>query len=201
MTVWIGGDLPESALPELIETIQEDINNDILRLIDGWGVEQDSVENMIKGFKEPNSIEFGYEIDYGPDDCLDIGTSLEDFCEAHNLTVKKRIPPCVSDGKHYNEAYYVRAQGKTEVIATDGEGEIALNQTATLNLFDKCWALSQLSLEEIPLLINDKDEETRLYAKATLLNKPFNEIFKELLLQRVGHEEVGCPPFKIITGR
>jgi len=86
-------------------------------------------------------------------------------------------------------------------IPTDGEGEISMRQRDVLELLDACTALSQRPLSDMGLLINDKDDVTRLYAIASLAGKSFPEIYRELLVSRVGHEEVGCPPFRIIPGR
>ena len=88
-----------------------------------------------------------------------------------------------------------------EYIPTSGEGDITLVQKDVLDLLDACTALSQRPLSDMPLLIHDKDDVTRLYAIASMAGKTFPEIFRELLVSRVGHEEVGCPPFRIISGR
>lgn len=201
MQVWVGGNLPESLMEELIDELKEDIDCDSLKLIDGWGVEQDPIETLIRNFKEPNSIEFEYDIDTDMNGEIHSITALDNFCKRHGLTIKKLMPPCVSDGKHYNEAYYYYSPEKECCIETNGDGEVSLDQTATLLLHEQCWALSLRPQEEMPLLINDEDEVTRLYAKASIAGQPFNEIFKQLLITRVGNEIPECPPFKIIPGR
>jgi len=201
MIVWVGGDLPESAIPELVETLQDDR----VQMIDGWGVEQDPIETLIRDFQEPNSIELEYDVDYEMDGSVAVTLELDDFCEKHGLTYKKLLPPAVnSSEEHHNECYFYWKPGMTpgpECIPTDGEGEIVMKQSDVLELFDTCWALSLCPLSDMPLLINDKDDVTRLYAKDSLAGRHFNEIFKELLVSRIGHEEVGCPPFVIIKGR
>lgn len=201
MKVWVGGNLPESALPELVETLRDDG----VKLVDGWDSEQDPIEQLLRDFKEPNSIEFEFDIDIdrstgNPVDTLD----LDDYCQKHQLSYKKLIPPSTtSEGEHLNECiqYWQPGMDDRVYISTDGESEVTVRQADVLELIDLCWALSQRPLSDMPLLIHDPVPTNRLYAKACMAGKPFNEILKELLISLVGHEEVGCPPFKIIIGR
>jgi hypothetical protein len=196
---WVGGNLPESLLPELIETLQDDE----VSMIEGTSVpEGDSIENLLKSYHMKNSIEIEFNIDYDMDGELHDKTTLDKFCTEHGLTFKKLMPPVVSDG-HYNECiyYWTPGMGSVVCIPTDGEGNYVLDQTSTLVLFDECWALSQRPVSDMPLLVNDKKDVPRLYATACLAGKSFDQIFKELLLSQVGHEETVCLPFKIIKGR
>jgi hypothetical protein len=202
MQVWVGGNLPESALEELIDELRDDK----VKLIDGWdhGDDVEEIEKLLRDFKEPNSIEFEFEMEYEQDGTPATTLNLDHYCQRHGLTIKKLLPPCTNDeGEHANECYYYWAPGMSaaEYIPTSGEGDISLLQKDVLELLDACTALSQRPLSDMPLLINDKDDVTRLYAKASMADKSFPEIFRELLISRVGHEEVGCPEFKIIPGR
>ena len=202
MKVWVGGNLPESALEELIDELWDDD----VKLIDGYDHDKDKeeIEKLIRDFKEPNSIEFQFEVEHEHDGTIANTLNLDDFCQRHGLTIKKLLPPCTNEeGEHGNECYYYRTPGMSgpEYIPTSGEGDITLVQKDVLDLLDACTALSQRPLSDMPLLIHDKDDVTRLYAIASMAGKTFPEIFRELLISRVGHEEVGCPPFKIITGR
>jgi len=199
MTVWVGGNLPESALPDLVEALQ---GNELL-LIDGDDVTQDTTETLLRDFKEPNSIELEFELECEQDGSVDPALDLDVYCETHRLTIKKLLPPCVSQyGEHNNEGLYYQTPGMSNpvYIPTDGEGEIVMRQRDVLDLLDACTKLSHRPLSDMPLLINDTDEVTRLYAKASLAGKSSPEIYWELLVSRVGHEEVGCPPFRIIPG-
>jgi len=202
MQVWVGGNLPESALEEFIDELRDDK----VKLIDGWdhGDDVEEIEKLLRDFKEPNSIEFEFEVEYEHDGTVSNTLNLDGYCQRHGLTIKKLMPPCTNEkGEHANECYYYRAPGMSnpEYIPTDGDSDISMTQKDVLELLDACTALFSRPLSDMPLLINDKDEVTRLYAKASLAGKSFPEIFRELLISRVGHEEVGCPPFKIIIGR
>ena len=205
MQVWVGGCLPESALPELVEAIQADNAT----LIDGWGVEQDPIDQLIQNFKEPNSIEFEFEID------IDRSTgapatdlNLDDICKKYKLTFKKLMPPGIADaGEHFNECIYYwdpnDPDSDTAYVMTDGEGEPAISQAATLSLHEKLWRLysTDLPQDDCPLHVNDKDGDVSLFAKARLAGKDFGTIFKEILLKRVGHDEINMPPFTIQKGK
>jgi hypothetical protein len=202
MQVWIGGNLPESALPDLIEILEDSVADDSLNLIDGWGIEQDTIENLIRGHKDPNTIELEFKIEKGMDGEVHTCVDLDNFCQSHGLSIKKLLPPYAGDEGHCNECYYVRLPGDDgpRCIPTDGLGNVEVKQSDVIELFDKCWALHQRPLEDMGLLINDKDSVVSLYAKATLAHRPFEIIFKELLTTWVGNEIPDLPDFKIVAG-
>ena len=199
LQVWIGGNLPESALPELVETLQEDS----VQLIDGWGVEQDPIEKILRDYQGNEPLELEFEADYDLDGIP--GTmELDDYCEKCGLTLKKLLPPSVSSHReHLNECYYYQAPGMDgpTYTPTDGEGEVVMRQSDVLELLDACQTLSKRPLDDMPLLINDEDEVTKLYAKASMAGQEYEEIFKDLLITRLGHTKIELPPFKIIQGR
>lgn len=201
--VWVGGCLPESAIPELVETLQDDQ----IQLIDGWAAEQETIDHLIKNFKAPNSIELGFDIDIdGSTSAPDTDLNLDDYCKAHNLHIKKLLPPGrTSDGENFNECLFHWAPGMDfpDSIMTNGEGATAIDQAATLTLHEKLWRLysKDKPLDDCPLHVNDKDGDVSLFAKARLAGKDFGEIFKEILLKRVGHEEIDMPPFTIQKGK
>lgn len=200
MKVWVGGDLPESAIPDLVEALKDGQ----VQLIEGWDATQEPVEKLIRDFKEPNSIELEFDVDRDMDGTVTVSLDLDTYCETHGLTIKKLLPPCVdSQGNHNNEGLYYWQPGMDNpmYIPTDGEGEIILLQKDALELHEQCWTLSQRPLSDMGLLINDSDDVTRLYAIASMAGQTFPEIYRDLLVSRVGHEEVGCPPFRIIQGR
>jgi len=198
MFVHVGGDLPESALPDLLEALRED---EVL-LVDGDDPELNT-EDQIRAFKFNNSIEFIFDICKGMDGEIHVGVELDGFCKQHGLTYKKLLPSTTSDDdEHLNECYYYYRPGDDEVcIPTDGEGNIVISQQDTIELLDACWALYQRPLEDMSLLINDKDEVTKTTALSRLSGKTFDVTFKELLLTRVGHAPISCPPFRIIPGK
>lgn len=200
MKVWVGGNLPESVLSKLVETLQDDQ----VQLIDGWDPIQDSIENLLREFKEPNPIEFVFEAELDRSTGTPTGTlNLDDFCQEHDLTYRKLLSPGTSGEEHYNECYLYWQPGMEDAvyIPTNGEGEITVVQSEVLELHEQCWELSQRPLTDMPLLINDGNAIAKFYAKASMAGKSFNKIFKELLISHLGHEEVGCPPFKIVHGR
>jgi hypothetical protein len=201
MTVWVGGGLPESKLPKLLEVLRDDN----VKLIDGYNPDLDSPQQLLD-FNTPNSIEFEFEPDIDMRTwAMSVDLSLDDFCRDNNLAFKKRIPPCVGpDDEHWNEAlsYWAPGMQNIDIIPTDGEGEITVRQNDTLELFDQLWALHKsLTIDDCPLHINDQNHVTATYAKNVMAGKPFDEIFKELLKSQVGHEEIEIPPFKIIKGK
>lgn len=199
MTVWVGGRLPESALPDLLEALR----CDELIHVDGDDPDLKS-EDQLRAFNLPNPIEFEYDIDLDMSGGTSTVLELDDFCETHKLSIKKLLPPCTSsDNERFNEAIYYRTPGMDHgiTVLTDGSGDITMRQSDVLEFFDTLYALSHRPISDMPLLINDPSAIIREYANERLAGKSFPETFKTLLIRHVGHEIPGLPPFEIIKGQ
>jgi hypothetical protein len=195
MIVLVGGDLPRSALDELVETLE----HDKLQMIGDDYAE--GISKQLLALDASTPVELQFELDSGgPVATL----HLDDFCKKHGLPYRKNIPPYVGDcGENYSECVYYWVPGMEEqvIVMVDDDGEVVCGQGAVLNLFNQLWDLHQRPLSDMPLLINDEDVVTVEYAKATMAGRTFDEIFRDLLVRRIGGTIPDLPPFRIIQGR
>jgi hypothetical protein len=204
--VRIGGSLPESAVQELIQVLQDDQ----VKLIEGEQASLEEIQERLRAYvgsanKAQLPVELEFELEYDMDGEVHPELQLDDFCKEHNLTFKKVLPPCVGGfGEHYNECicYWEPGMDNEISIPTDGDQHHVVRLDDVQVAFEALWRAHRLVPEdEYPLHVNSDNSYTKFYALERMAGKDFGQIFAEYLLTKIGHEERACPPFTIIKGK
>jgi hypothetical protein len=200
MKVNVGGDLPESLLPELRDILKGD---DVI-LIEGDAAELEDDKQLLQ-FDLPNSIEFMFNLEMDMDGDLNVHLDLEDFCIDNGLTIKKLIPPFTSPGEDKSNefiTYWEPGMKRSVTIPTNGHGETAIRVDIVTTIFDILWNTHSTTAEtDYPLLVNDSKPIRQRYAIARMAGKDFGQIFHEELGEVVVLPNPSCPPFTVIKGK
>jgi hypothetical protein len=200
MHVNVGGDLPESLLPELRDILKGD---DVI-LIEGDAAELEDDKQLLQ-FDLPNSIEFMFNLEMDMDGELRTRLELDDFCEDRGLTIKKLIPPFTSPGEDKSNefiTYWAPGMKRSVMIPTDGHGEAVIRVETVTTIFDILWNTHSTTAEtDYPLLVNDHEPWRKHYAISRMAGKDFGRIFKEALGELVVLPTPSCPPFTVIKGK
>lgn len=198
MKFYLGGDIKESLLPALIQTLKDDE----IQKINGNPVEDLSVEELHGHSGLPLALEFEMPIDMSTmAPCPDL--NLDEFCVEHDLHYIKVLPPCSnSEGENANEEtmYWSPGMDRPNSYMSSEEYPV-IDQRNLFTYLDYMWAAKEKAESDPPLYINDENDYVRRYANEILAGKSFPEILKDYLMDILGTRPRNFPPFRIIKGQ